>query len=59
MLVVFIGALAIGPLLDAAPAAGRIIVIVCASVSLAVLILAPAINKSATAAAAENIMKIE
>lgn len=57
LFVVFMVSLAIGPLLGAAPVA-RVVVIFCAAVSLAALILAPLVNKFAVAAAAKNLMTL-
>ena len=58
MLIVFMGMLALGALLNH-PAAERVVLIICAAVGLAVLFLAPAVNRFAVRKAAKNLMKLE
>ena len=58
MLAVFLGALALGSLLNQ-PAVARIILILCAAFGLAVLFLALAVNGFAVKKAAKNLMKFE
>ena len=58
MLVVFLAALALGPLLNN-PAAARNVLIICAATSVIILFLALILNRFAVKAAANNLMKLE
>ena len=58
MMVVCLVSVALGPILSF-PEAARIVRIICAAVSLAILVLAPAVNRFSVEKGAANLMKLE